>query len=397
MDVRMAIAAWPADAPRGAVTAFCRSKGMSRSRFYELRAIAARQGPLAVIAPPPRSRPDLATSPALEEAAVRVRKELADEGWCCGPVTVQHRLRDQGYPTPSRATLARIFTRRGLVNPAPAKRPHASYRRFTFALVHECWQLDGTEVALADGGTGWVLQLLDDHSRYLLGSAVDHAETGRAAIAVFTAAVAAHQAPQILLTDNAKAFNQHRIGRTAPLQARAQAIGTLPVSSRVRHPQTLGKNERIHQTFKHWLTARPVPANLAELHALAEQFQDEYNHHRHQGLDLATPAEVLTTAAAARPPAPPPPAPAPKATTTRSSMSTHRVHRTGIVCVRHAHINLGTEHAYGTVVVVTEGDQVAIFDQRGTLLRAVDLEPGRAYYGNGLPTNPRRKRPPDPD
>ena len=49
VDVRMMIATWPADAPRGAVSVFCREHAISRSRFYELRALSERVGPLEAV------------------------------------------------------------------------------------------------------------------------------------------------------------------------------------------------------------------------------------------------------------------------------------------------------------------------------------------------------------
>ena len=100
--------------------AFCRRHGLSRSRFYEIRAQARGHDTVTAVAtaltPARRSRPDLATS-AVEALALQVRKELAEQGWDHGPISVLARLRelavqgrDEGLFTnaaiPSRATLA---------------------------------------------------------------------------------------------------------------------------------------------------------------------------------------------------------------------------------------------------------------------------------------------------
>src|SRR3954468_13270431 len=100
VDVRMMIVTWPADAPRGAVRAFCRRHGVSRSRFYEIRALAGRVGALDAVAAVhgPRQRPDLLTPAAVEAAAVRIRKELADDGWDHGPVSVRARMLAEALP-----------------------------------------------------------------------------------------------------------------------------------------------------------------------------------------------------------------------------------------------------------------------------------------------------------
>jgi putative transposase len=307
----MVIATWPADAPRGAVTAFCRRHGVSRSQFYEIRARAVREGSIgAVLGARPRSRPDLATPPAVVAAALRIRQELAEDGWDHGPLSVRAAMLAGGLPTPSRATLARIFTREGAVVPQPNKRPHASWRRFTFPKVHDCWQLDATEWTLADDTKVVIFQLLDDHSRYVVGSLAAAGETSQAALAVMQSAVAAHQAPGLLLTDNGLAMNPHRRGKSSQLAGYARSLGTQPITSRAYHPQTCGKNERVHQTLHRWLRVRPRVATLGELTALVHQFDHHYNHHYnhhrpHQALGGRTPAEVVTADPRAQPPTPP--------------------------------------------------------------------------------------------
>ena len=51
--VRLAIAQWPEDAARGAVSTFCAEHGISRKSFYELRKRARVEGPAAVVEPRP--------------------------------------------------------------------------------------------------------------------------------------------------------------------------------------------------------------------------------------------------------------------------------------------------------------------------------------------------------
>jgi len=423
----MLIAAWPQDAPRGAVTAFCRRHGVSRSRFYEIRQQARQEGALAaVVAPAVRRRPDLATPVLVEALALRIRKELAEDGWDHGPLSVRARLlelRDQpGHDglftlasVPSRATLARIFTRHGAVVPAPKKRPHASYRRFTFPRVHDCWQLDATEWHLADGRAVAIFQLEDDHSRYIVASHVAWSENSAAAVAVMRAAVAAHQAPVLLLTDNGLAMNPHRRGKTSQLAVYAASLGTRAITSRIYHPQTAGKNERLHQTLKLWLRARPAPADLDQLTAWMSQFDAYYNHRRaHQALDQRTPAQVLATAPRALPPDLPanpaaevplgrvPSLAGPNDTSPGSQrrrpladqLSRVRVNQNGSVHVRGGYyIGLGAEYSGAHVLALVDTTTATIFDMHGTELRTVALVPGQLYYGSGRPRGGGHRRP----
>jgi transposase InsO family protein len=386
----MMIATWPAAAPRGAVTAFCRTHGISRSRFYEIRALARRVGVVdAVTAERQRQRPDLATVPAVEAAAVRIRKELAEQGWDHGPLSVRHTMLTQGLPAPSRATLARVFTRHGMVVPQPSKRPRSSWRRFTFGYVHECWQLDATEWPLAGGSTLTVFQLLDDHSRFIVGSWIDTGETSAGAVAVFAAAATSLQAPLLLLTDNGLAMNPHRRGSTSQLATYATSVGTRPITSRIYHPQTCGKNERVHSTLKRWLRARPLPATISELTSLVAQFDAHYNHNRpHQALGMRTPADVLANGPQALPPQPPPPPapPTPPTTAPVHDIRVRRVNQTGSAKTLGGYwIGLGIQHAGSDVVVMVEDTTISIFDHQGTHLRTVTTTPGRTYYGTGRP------------
>lgn len=391
------IATWPPDAPRGSVSLFCRENEVSRSRFYEIRAAARAQGVLAAVAPsPPRAHPARQVPVVLEEAAVRIRKELAEQGWDHGPISVRHQMLAAGLPAPSRASLARIFARRGLVVPAPAKRPRSAWRRFTFAFVHECWQLDATQWPLADGTRATVFQLLDDHSRYLLGSVVEATETSTAAVAVMQAAVATYQAPLLLLTDNGLAMNPHRRGYDSALAEFARSIGTRPITSRIYHPQTCGKNERVHATLQRWLRAQPLPATVPDLRGLVERFDHHYNHDRpHQALSMRTPAQALADDPRASPPTPPPPPPTGPQRPARHDVRTTRVGTTGSVRVQGSRfINLGIEFAGSDVVTVIENTTAAVFDHHGTHLRTVTLVPGQRYYGTGTrrggPPRPRR-------
>lgn len=107
--IRLAVATWPEDASRGAVSAFCRQHGLSRSWFYKLRARARQQGPWPVLDPlsrRPATTPG-AIDPQIAEIALQIRAELKAEGWDYGPISVKAKMGRRGLNPPSRATLAR--------------------------------------------------------------------------------------------------------------------------------------------------------------------------------------------------------------------------------------------------------------------------------------------------
>jgi putative transposase len=403
MNVAMLVVDWPADAPRGAVTRFCRDHQVSRSWFYELRARLAVEG-LDGLQPRCRApvRSPLAVPVEVEEVAVRLRKQLAGDGCGCGPISVRDEMLKLGVCPPSVATLARIFTRRGMVVPQPQKRPRSADRRFEFPQVHDCWQLDSFDWPLLDGSAAVVFQLEDDHSRCLVGSRAAAGETSQDAIAVFDAGVAAYQVPGLLLTDNGTALNPSRRGKMGQLVSHLQQLGTKPITGRPGHPQTQGKDERVHQTCQSWLRVRPRAATLTELQAQLDIFDQYYNQHRgHQalGMDpvtgrLRTPAQVVAEDPVAVPPSPPtvtddqsqPVNPLP-----RLRHRTAVVRTKGRVQVINKQIQVGAGHIGETVYVIIDEATVLIFDNSGQILRIVQTSPNILYYGNGKPRGRHRK------
>ena len=104
VHVRLAIANWAEDAPRGAVAEFCRRHGLSRSWFYELRARARREGPLALTKPHSSApgRQARRTAPEIEALAVEIRADLIGEGGYGGPISVRQEMLERGVAAPAR-------------------------------------------------------------------------------------------------------------------------------------------------------------------------------------------------------------------------------------------------------------------------------------------------------
>ena len=151
--VRLAIARWPDDAPRGAVTTFCAEHSISRKTFYVLRRRARLEGPAAVLEP--RSRRPRSSPARLPEAvrsqALEVRAALERSGLDHGPISVHDKMASMGLKAPSPAWLARLFRDQGVARSEPSKRPRAAWRRFVYPAPNACWQLDATEYVITQG------------------------------------------------------------------------------------------------------------------------------------------------------------------------------------------------------------------------------------------------------
>lgn len=398
--VRLAIAQWPDDAPRGAVSTFCAEHGISRKSFYALRNRALTDGPAAVLEPRtrrPKSSPSM-LSDEVKEQAVAVRAALEQSGLDCGPVSVHEKMRAMGLAqVPSTASLARIFREAGVARREPKKKPRSAWRRFVYPAPNACWQLDATEYVLARGRKCVIFQLIDDHSRYAVASHVAGSETAEAAIAVFDKAVAAHGVPQRLLSDNGLALNPSRRGLVGKLVNHVGALGVEAITGKPYKPTTQGKNERFHQTLFRYLDKQPLAESLAELQAQVDAFDHIYNTERpHQGLPgRVTPLtawEATPTAEAPRPTPDPPlhiqaavkqlqPAPElPAGAHVRTLTTAGTFMLAGVI------YKVGGRHGLHEVLVATNGDKIIVADLDGEILiEHTRPAPGVTYVGNGKP------------
>ncbi len=410
--VRLEIANWPDDAPRGAVSTFCAEHGISRNSFYKLRKRAEVDGPAAVLEPQSR-RP--ASSPSrltdqVRQQAIDVRASLEASGLDHGPISVHDKMASMGLdPVPSIASLSRIFRQAGVARLEPRKKPRSAWRRFVYPAPNACWQLDATEYVLTGGRKCVIFQLIDDHSRLAVSSHVAAGETVAAAITVFDKAVAAHGVPQRLLTDNGLALNPSRRGMIGQLVEHVSSLGVEPITGKPYKPTTQGKNERFHQTLFRYLDKQPLAATLAELQDQVDVFDHIYNTQRpHQGLPgRITPQPSWDATAKAEPPRPrpvrplferptPPPPPRPKPPIpAHLPADTHvrQINGGGSFGFDKVTYMIDGRRAYEHVLVIADGDQITVTDTNGEIIAELTKPaPGIKYVGNGQPRGPRQDR-----
>jgi putative transposase len=267
------------------VERFCREHGVNPRTFYRHRARIEADGQWRERSRRPHTSPARA-EPDLDAWICKLRTDLGvDNGADFIRVGLRrvHARTGPSWQIPSRSTINRVLARHDLLDRNPRKRPRSSWRRFAYARPRDCYQIDATEVRLANGVTSVVFDVLDDCTRQLVACHAAPSETAQAAIAAITAAVNAYGAPGIVLSDNGPAFTQRLINPAAASSRFTRAVtawGTRLIHSSPHHPQTCGKVERHHQTLKKWLTAQPPPANLRALQRLLDTYRDYYNHHR---------------------------------------------------------------------------------------------------------------------
>jgi transposase InsO family protein len=361
----------------GGVSAACRELGISRDTYYEAKNRFEAGGVEGLL---PRSRrphrSPRQTDSAVEDEIVRLRKEKADAGWDAGAWTIAQAMIRSGQQPPSVATINRVLVRRGLVDPQPQKRPNSATRRFVFAERNGCWQLDGTGWRLADGTKVTILGIEDDCTRRALRHRAAVSENATDAWKCFIEAAAVHGLPAMMLTDNGASFNARRRGWTTELDRNLTALGVRVVSSRLYHPQTCGKRERLNGTVKRWLDKQPPAATLGELQRQLDTFDALYNDRPHQSLTGATPNEAWATVAVAAPGAEP--------AATPTTVHTGTVDPRGAVSAGRYLVAVGRAWTGATVTVIRHGEDIGIF-HGNQLLRHLTADPTKRYQGNGHP------------
>jgi transposase InsO family protein len=305
-----------------------------------------------------------------------------EEGLDAGAHTIAYHLSRRHGVTPSVATIWRILQRRGFVTPQPQKRPRSSFIRFCADQPNERWQADITHWRLRGGREVEILNVIDDHSRFLVASCARAVFKAVDVVAVFREGAAAEGLPASLLTDNGAVFTAGPRRGTCAIELETAALGIRYVHSSPYHPQTCGKIERFHQTLKRWLAKQSTARSVAELQAALDRFRTYYNTVRpHRALGRRTPAEAFGARPKATPSLPALQVPG------RFRVRRDKIDLTGVVTLRHNsrlhHIGLGRRLAGTRVLVMVDGLRIRVVTEDGELLRALTLDPARDYQPRG--------------
>lgn len=316
------------------------------------------------------------TSEAVEEAIVRLRKELCDLGADAGPQTIAWHLEQLEGAAPAPATIYRILARRGFITPEPRKRPKSSFVRFEADQPNECWQGDVTHWTLADGSDVEILNFIDDHSRLVFVADVRRVTKGPDVLTTYEKACRRWGVPASVLTDNGAVFNGTSRGGITAFEVVLGRAGVVYKHSRPYHPQTCGKVERWHQTLKGFLAKRDPAGSVHELQRQVDGIVEYYNERRpHRARGRITPAAAF----AARD----------KATPGMEGLDPHyrirhdKVDADGKVSLRFGnkmlHLGVGRPWRGTRVRLYIAGDNVRVVSEEGELIAETTIELSKGY------------------
>lgn len=227
------------------------------------------------------------TCKVLQERIVAHRKEHPERG--------VRRIRDElkrneGLQV-SAETVRQVVNEAGLGN-APVTPHHkpAEQRRFERSVPNGLWQVDIFTFPLKRMYRVYLIAIIDDHSRYIVGWDLFRRQTTDAVLEVLKGAIGQWGAPREILSDNGRQFVAWR-GRTR-FQKVCTGQGIQHVRSAPHHPMTLGKVERFWRTIWEEFLAEAEFASFADASQRIGFWISYYNHQRpHQGIDGACPAD----------------------------------------------------------------------------------------------------------
>lgn len=228
--------------------------------------------------------PDASTRP--KRAGNRLPKATEERILSCwkehpglGPSQVQYQLRREGLKVSARA-IRRVLVENGYQK--KGKIGIGELQRFEAERPNKLWQMDIVDFWLGKQRV-FVLLMIDDYSRFIVGFGVFTEATMNHAITVTRKAVARYGKPEALLTDRGMQFYSWRT--MSRFQKLLESIEIEHILARAHHPQTLGKVEALNKRIQNELIQKKHFKSLIELEQGIRAWIYDYNHNRtHQGI-----------------------------------------------------------------------------------------------------------------
>jgi transposase InsO family protein len=223
----------------------------------------------------------------LEERIVAQRREHPEQG----VRRIRDELRRGEALEVSAETVRTTVNEAGLgIPPAtPGPRP-PQVRRFERSLPNALWQIDIFTFELKRMYRVYLVGIIDDNSRFIVGWGLFRQQTADAVLEVVKGAIGQWGAPREILSDNGRQFVAWRGKSRFQEVLKQQGIGH--VRSAPHHPMTLGKIERFWQTLWREFLSEAVFASFADACQRLDHWVQYYNHQRpHQGIEGASPAD----------------------------------------------------------------------------------------------------------
>jgi transposase InsO family protein len=191
---------------------------------------------------------------------------------------------------PSPSTITAILHRYERIDPVEAQK-HRPFQRFVMEEPNQLWQMDFKGYLALAYGRCHPLTMLDDHSRYLLGLHACPDETQPTVRHHLCAAFREYGLPERMLMDNGPPWGCTADQPYTGLTIWLMRLGVAVTHGRPYHPQTQGKEERLHRTLQAELLRHYSAADLEGYQRLFDAWRQVYNQERpHEALGMDVPA-----------------------------------------------------------------------------------------------------------
>lgn len=243
------------------------------------------------------------TPKEIEGLILKVREE--HPAW--GGRKVKTYLERKGHTKiPAASTITNIFHRHEKIDDLESQK-RKKFQRFEKAAPNQMWQMDFKGYFSVEEGQCHPLTILDDHSRFLVGLHACPDETRQGVQAVLENTFRSYGLPDRILVDNGAPWGYMLGHPETKLSVWLLRLGIRVSHSRPYHPQTLGKDERLHRTLQAEVISRYPLRNLQECQAHFDDWRTIYNTKRpHEALEMAVPADRYQASHKTFPPLLPP-------------------------------------------------------------------------------------------
>jgi transposase InsO family protein len=194
----------------------------------------------------------------------------------------------------SESTVYRILRREGLVKRQEIQLSAAKEYHTKTTGPHHMWATDASYFKVADWGYYYLVTVMDDYSRFILGWKLQKDMSANSLIEVVQEAVDATGMTDVPVEDRTRLLSDNGAGYVSrAFRDYLNLVGIKHILSAPFHPQTNGKVERYQQSLKRVVNQLPYELPI-ELEKAIADFVDYYNYRRyHKALGDVTPADVL--------------------------------------------------------------------------------------------------------
>jgi putative transposase len=194
----------------------------------------------------------------------------------------------------SESTVYRILRREGLVKRQETQQLAAKEYHTKTTRPHQMWATDASYFKVVGWGYYYLVTVMDDYSRFILGWKLQKDMSANSLIEVVQEAVDTTGMTDVPVEDRTRLLSDNGSGYVSKaFRDYLRLVGIEHILSAPFHPQTNGKVERYQQSLKKEVNQLPyeLPSELA---AAIAAFVDYYNYRRyHKALGDVTPADVL--------------------------------------------------------------------------------------------------------